>query len=352
MHEHLSDLSPPWRRLLLVMAGAASTVVVVAGVHAVAGLVTPVLLAGFLALLLQPLLRRLCGVVGAALAVSLVALLVVLGGLAMAAVVGASLHQLALELPRYQDEIRAFLQGIGRSLTARGIDAGEFAQSLVAGPPVGRTLLNVWSSLVGAAEDLLVTYVVFAFMLGGMTGLERRASRHVGDDSPLLARFFAYSDTIRGYMGVRTVLGLAVALLQYVLLVVVGVAHAPLWAVSSFLLSFVPNIGFVLALVPPSLLAVLGLGWRSGLVVLLGYVAINTLVDDVIGARYLGHRMKISSLLTFLSVLFWTWLLGAIGAFLAVPLTVLVKSLAFSAPTDFDATPPDAAEGSPPRGTR
>src|SRR5918999_49660 len=123
-------------------------------------------------------------------------------------------------------------------------------------------------------------------MLGGMWELERRASREALDHSPLAERFLAFSSTIRGYMAVR--------------------------------------------------IALLGNGWVNAVIVLIGYLVINAVIDNVIGPRFIARQMKISPLLSFLSVIFWAWLLGPTGAILAVPLTVLVQDLAFG-----PAHPPD-----------
>jgi predicted PurR-regulated permease PerM len=133
-------------------------------------------------------------------------------------------------------------------------------------------------------------------------------------------------------MAVRSVLGAGAAFLNYLLLLLLGVDYALLWAVLSFLLSFVPNIGFILSMLPPMLLALLGNGWVNALFVFAGYQIVNTLLDNVIGPRFIGRQMKISALLSFLSVIFWAWLLGPTGAILSVPLTVLIQDLAFGPP--------------------
>lgn len=337
----LAALTPPWRRLLLFLFGAACAVVVVAGVRSVSDLLNPVLMAGFLALLLQPVLRALRGRLGAA-AVAVVVLAVVLGGLALVGFVGVSLRQLVLEVPRYQVQLRALLDSVSGALADRGIDAAAYVESALTGPAVAGTVLNASAAVASGFGNLVLTFFVFAFMIGGMWEMERRASRQAEDHSPTAARFLAYSHTIRGYMAVRSVLGLAAAALNYVLLLVVGVDYALLWAVLSFLLSFVPNVGFVLSMLPPMLLALLGQGWESALVVFVGYQVVNTLLDNVIGPRFVGRQMKISPLLSFLSVIFWAWVLGATGAILSVPLTVLIRDLAFG-PAD----PPDLGRPEP-----
>ena len=329
---------PSWRRLLLIALGAAATVIVLAGVRAVADLLNPLLMAGFFAFLLQPLLNKLRPLGGAAVAV--IVLIVLLGGLALVGFIGVSLRQLALEVPRYQDELRGLLSSISRRLADRGINAGAYIESALTGPSVGRTVLRISGSVAGGFGNVVLTLFLFAFVLGGMWELERRAKREALDHSPAAERFMEFSTTLRGYMGVRALLGLAAAVLNYVLLLLVGVDHALLWGVLSFLLSFVPNIGFLLSLVPPMLLALLSKGWVSAVVVLGGYVVINSALDNVIGPRLVARQMKISPLLSFLSVIFWAWVLGPTGAILAVPLTVLIQQLAFGPDEPPDLGPP------------
>lgn len=334
------DLPPRWRRLLVAAFGLACTVIVVAGVRGVAGLLNPLLFAGFLALLLQPMLNRLRHLGGAA--VAIIVLVVVLGGLALFGFVGVSIRQLALELPRYQEQLQGLMASASRQLAERGINAGAYIGSALTGPAVGSTVLRVSRAVASGFGDLVLMLFIFAFILGGMWELERRASKEALDHSPLAERFLAFSSTIRGYMAVRSILGFAAAVLNYLLLLVAGVDNAVLWAVLSFLLSFVPNIGFALSVIPPVLLALLSNGWMNALIVLIGYLAINAAIDNVIGPRFIARQMKISPLLSFLSVIFWAWLLGPTGAILAVPLTVLIQDLAFGA-----AHPPDIGRPEP-----
>lgn len=314
----------PW------LLGAACVVIVVSGLRAAAGMLNPMLMAGFLALLFQPLTRKLrrWGVAGG-LAVGLVVLAVVLAGLLLVAFVGVSLRQLALQLPQYADSLNGLVAQVSARLAREGIDAGSYLEGALRGPEIGRFVLNASGSIASGLSNLALTFFIFAFMLGGMWELERRASTRSRDHSPLAARFLAFSETIRGYMGVRAVLGLIAAVLDYALLEAMGVDYALLWGVLSFLLSFVPNIGFTLSLVPPTLLALVEKGWPSALIVLVAYQVINNVIDNVIGPRFVGREMKISALLSFLSVIFWAWVLGATGAILAVPLTVLLRDLAF-----------------------
>jgi AI-2 transport protein TqsA len=314
----------PW------LLGAACVVIVVSGLRASSGILNPMLMAGFLALLFQPLTRNLrrWGVAGG-LAVGLVVLAVVLSGLLLVAFVGVSLRQLALKVPEYGDRLNGLVAQVSARLAREGIDVGAYLEGALRGPELPRFVLNASGAIASGLSNLALTFFIFAFMLGGMWELERRASTRSRDHSPLAARFLAFSDTIRGYMGVRAVLGLIAAVLDYALLEAMGVDYALLWGVLSFLLSFVPNIGFTLSLIPPTLLALVEKGWVPAVIVLVAYQVINNVIDNVIGPRFVGREMKISALLSFLSVIFWAWVLGATGAILAVPLTVLIRDLAF-----------------------
>src|SRR5687768_11629556 len=173
-----STATPParvsWRRLLLVLFGAACTVIVLAGVRAVADVLNPVLMAGFLALLLQPLLNKLRPLRGAAVAV--VVLVVLLGGLALVGFVGVSARQLALEVPQYQSQLQGLVTSVARQLAERGINAAAYIESALSGAALGRTAFAVSRAVAGGFADMVLTLFLFAFVLGGMWELERRAN--------------------------------------------------------------------------------------------------------------------------------------------------------------------------------
>jgi predicted PurR-regulated permease PerM len=335
-------MNTPRRSLLPFLVGAAAVVLITSGLRTAAGILNPVLMAGFLALLLQPLVKRLRGHVTGGGAVAVVVLAVVIAGLALVGFVGVSLRQVALEIPEYRAQLEGMFGSLTRMLAQRGINAGAYVESALRGPQIGHAVLDATGEVAAAFGNLVLTLIIFAFMLGGMWEMERRARKGARDHSPLAERFMAFSTTLRGYIAVRAVLGLAAALLDYLVLLALGVNHALLWGILSFLLSFVPNIGFTLSLIPPTLLALLEGGWTRALIVFVAYQVINMGIDNVIGPRFIGKQMQISALVSFLSVVFWTWVLGPTGAVLAVPLTVLVRDLAFG-----PAVPPGMGPPSP-----
>jgi predicted PurR-regulated permease PerM len=102
-----------------------------------------------------------------------------------------------------------------------------------------------------------------------------------------------------------------------------------LWGLLSFITNYIPNIGFVIGLIPPALLALLDGGVTRMVWVIVLYCVFNVVVQSVIQPKFVGDAVGLSVTVTFLSLVFWSWVLGALGALLAIPLTLLAKALLF-----------------------
>jgi len=126
---------------------------------------------------------------------------------------------------------------------------------------------------------------------------------------------------------VSTVFGLIVAVLDVAALFALGIPLALVWGVLSLISNYIPNVGFVIGLIPPPLLAFFEGGWQLALWVTVIYTAINVVVQSVIQPRFVGDAVGLSATLTFISLIFWGWVLGPLGALLAVPMTLLAKAL-------------------------
>jgi predicted PurR-regulated permease PerM len=120
-------------------------------------------------------------------------------------------------------------------------------------------------------------------------------------------------------------MSLATGIAVFILLVVVGVNYAVLWGLLAFFLNYVPNIGSIIAAIPAVLLALIQLGFVESVIVAAGFVIINLLVGNVIEPRFMGRGLGLSTLVVFLSLIFWGWVLGPVGMLLSVPLTMTAK---------------------------
>jgi predicted PurR-regulated permease PerM len=131
----------------------------------------------------------------------------------------------------------------------------------------------------------------------------------------------------RSYLLVSTVFGLIVAVIDAGFLWLAGVPLPLLWGLLAFITNYIPNIGFLIGVFPPALLALLEGGPQLMLIVIVGYSVINFVIQSIIQPKYVGDAVNLSLTLTFLSLIFWSFVIGPLGAVLAIPLTLLTKAL-------------------------
>ena len=133
-----------------------------------------------------------------------------------------------------------------------------------------------------------------------------------------------FQHSLFGYVVARVKLNFLTGLGVFIMLILFGVDYAPLWAVLAFLLSFIPYIGLTVAAIPPILLGTAESGVTVGILLGIGYLVINQVIEQIVEPRVVGKEMTLSPTLTLFSVIFWTWVLGGLGAMLAGPLAALM----------------------------
>jgi predicted PurR-regulated permease PerM len=240
-----------------------------------------------------------------------------------------SVARLATELPKYASTAEGLVTSATAELAALGVGPEQLAQarsSLNLGSIAG-LLGSLLSSVAGLASNLvfLLALLLFLSVEAGGTG-DRLAS--IAADRPRIAEalgHFAWGT--RQYLLVTTVFGLIVAVLDSVALALMGIPLAVTWGLLSFITNYIPNVGFVIGVVPPALLALLTGGPQLMVIVIVVYCAINFVVQSIIQPRFIGDAVGLSVTVTFLVLVFWAWLLGPLGAILAIPLTLLAKAL-------------------------
>lgn len=312
--------------MLVVVAAA---VAILAGMRASAAILSPIVLALVITIAWSPgadwLRKRGFHPTAAALA-GIVAGIVVLG--LVVALVWISLVQLQEKLPTYQPRIAALQALITEKLRVLPIDSSRLLSSETFRPSslVGYAL-RIIRQLTQTAGNLIVLVLLMAFMMLEAIDFPAKLRSALGSNSEAIERLKGLGECIKSYVLINAAFGLAAALINTALLLALGVDFAFLWGVLSFLLSFVPNIGFMIALVPPALLALIEFGFTRAAIVVGGYILINFVSDNVIKPKFVGASIGLSPLIVVLSLLFWAWLLGPLGALVAVPLSIGVKFL-------------------------
>jgi len=317
-------------RWLLLLIGMAAATVAVAGLRAVAWLVAPLLLALVVVVALAPVqswLRRLGAPRWVATTVLLVLVWAVL--LAFVALLVVSVAQLAALLPEYAGRAEFLLSGVVADLNDAGLASGQLSD-LVAKIDYGQLVglaSGLLASLTSAASTLVLLLSALVFMAIESSGFARRVALVAAERPHLPVAFSLFAHGTRSYLLVSTVFGAIVAVGDTIALALLSVPAAPLWGLLAFITNYVPNIGFVLGVVPPALLGLLAGGWGELAVIVVVYSLLNFVVQTLIQPRFVGDSVGLSMTVTFIALLFWGWVMGALGALLAIPLTLLVKAL-------------------------
>jgi predicted PurR-regulated permease PerM len=317
-------------RGLVVLLGAASAVVVVAGVRAAAWLLAPTLLALVIVVVASPVHRwlRRHGFPAWLATTALVTL--VYGVFLVFATVGvASLLRLAALLPRYTERVRALAADAADTLHAWGVAPerlGEVARSVDPGKVLS-SMGALLGSVTAVTTSIVFLLALLLFFSVETSGIDGRLDA-VASDRPQIRRALdGFAAKTRRFLVVTTVFGLIVAVLDTIALIWMGIPLAILWGLLSFVTNYIPSIGFILGVVPPALLALLSGGWGTTLAVIVVYGTINFVLQSLVQPRYVGDAVGLSTVLTFVSLVFWAWVLGPLGALLAVPATLLVMAV-------------------------
>jgi predicted PurR-regulated permease PerM len=248
-------------------------------------------------------------------------------GLAVSLVVSAA--QFATLLPTYEPQMNRLLDEVTAWLARAGVGQQQI-QNLLSGADVGKLVSlagSLASGLLGVLSSLFFVVTLVLFMVADATHVPDSLGRLPAERLPLVRALGTFAVGTRRYLVVSTVFGLAVAVVDVVALVVIGVPVALLWGLLSFITNYIPNIGFVIGLVPPAVIGLLEGGPKMMLAVVIAYCVANVLIQTVIQPKIVGDVVGLSTTLTMLSVVFWALVLGPLGALMAVPLTVLVKGL-------------------------
>lgn len=322
--------APGLPRAVTLLVVAAAIVVVVAGMRAAAWLLGPVFLAMVIVIAASPFPRwlRRKGVPGWLATVTL--LVLVYGTIAAFVVVLAvSVTSLAALLPTYADRAHELAQNVADGLARLGGDQAQLSRA-ASGLDLGKVTAAVQSALGAATSlvsDLVFLLSLLLFLSVESATMGRRRARIATDRPAMNDAIDAFVRNTNRYLVVTTVFGALVAVLDVAGLWLLGIPLAVLWGVLSFLTNYIPNVGFLIGLLPPALLGLLQGGWGLMLAVIGVYGVLNFVLQSIIQPRFVGDSVGLSATVTFLSLILWSWILGPVGAILAVPMTLLVKAV-------------------------
>lgn len=321
--EHTAPKMKPSQLLLTI----AAFVVVVAGMKAAVTILVPFLLAAFIAIIggapLFWLQRK-------RLPTWLALLIVIFGifviGFLIVGLVGSSVKDFSEDLPIYQEKLKQQTAAIIAWLASHGIDTSGLAlEEKFDTGSIMRLVSALLNSLGNVLTNGFLILMTVIFILLEASSFPEKLQTILGDADSSLVHFNDFTDNVKQYMAIKTLVSLATGVLVTIWIAIIGVDYPLLWGLLAFVLNYVPNIGSIIAAIPVVLLATIQLGIIQAVAVAIGYLVVNLVMGSVIEPRFMGRGLGLSTLVVFLSLIFWGWVLGPVGMLLSVPLTITAK---------------------------
>ncbi len=310
-----------------ILIVTAALFVVFAGIKTAANILVPFLLSVFIAIICNPLIARASRYkIPKVLAVLLVIALFVVIALSLAGLVGKSLTELSLLLPEYREQLKDQFVWLTQRLAEKNIIISSALLIEYFDPAAAMGLAaDMLSGLGSVMANLFLIILTVIFMLFEASTLPKKLHFALADPDMRLKQIDRFLASVNHYLAIKTLVSIATGVIVSLMLWAFGLEFYLLWGVLAFLLNYIPNIGSIIAAVPPMSLAVLQLGVPEAGLIGLGYFIINIVMGSIIEPRYLGKGLGLSTLVIFLSLIFWGWLLGSVGMLLSVPLTMIIK---------------------------
>jgi predicted PurR-regulated permease PerM len=311
------------------LVGAAAIVIIIAGLKLGAGMINQILLACLVTMCIMPLPEWLLkkGVPRSiSILISLVVILV--GGFMVTALLANSIANVVEAIPVYQERLTSIYNDLQEFAAENNLDISALVQKANVSPEkiIGITG-NLLTGLTGIISSSFIIAMLIVFMIIELIGYQVDLKKGNRDEAYLVKWITGMGGNLRKYVNITALTGVITAVMNFILMLIIGVDFPFLWAFLSFLMNFIPNIGFIISFIPPALIALLMLGGWQAVVVIIGFWLINAIVENVIRPIFMKEGLNISLVTTFLSLLVWGWILGMTGAVIGVPLTMVVMKL-------------------------
>ena len=305
----------------------ASVVIVLAGLKTANDIVVPFLLSAFIAIACSPLINWASRFrVPRWLSITLVILLIMIFGFMLAGLVGQSMTDFRENLPQYREQLSTEFAWLVAQLESFNIHINTDLLRQHFDPAMAMSMTtNILGGLGGVLSNLFLILLTIVFMLFEAESMPRRLHIAMADPDMKLNHIDRFIKSVNSYLAIKTLVSVATGIVIGLWLWLLGVDHFLLWAVLAFLLNYIPNIGSIIAAIPAVLMAFVQFGFGIAGLAGLGFVLVNTVMGNMVEPRLMGRGLGLSTLVVFLSLIFWGWLLGSVGMLLSVPLTMVVK---------------------------
>ena len=309
-----------------IMLTLAAFVIVVAGLKVAAPIIVDFLLALFISVVCIPPIKWLVSKKipqWGAIVIVLVSMLLFLGFVGY--LIGDSIQSFSANKDVYTAKLDQNLGGMFDWLTELGLPVEGFNLAAI----IDQYGLALVSRVVGGLnvifQEFFIIFLSVIFILAEMSSFPVKFARAFSDSQDKMVHINKVLGKIRHYLAIKTVASLATGFIVSISLFIIGVDYPFLWGMLTFLLNYIPNIGSIIAAIPPVILAFVQIGPMAVLWTSVTFLAANMVVGNVLEPRFMGKMLGLSTFVVFLSLIFWGWIFGSVGMFLSVPLTMAIK---------------------------
>jgi len=246
--------------------------------------------------------------------------------LLIAGLIASSVNDFSAKLPLYEARLEELTNAALGWLQRNHVDVARLElDKIVNAAAVMKLVAMLLNLLGGPLTNGLLIFLTVIFMLLEASSIPTKLQAIFRDPEASLGRMKYFTGTVNRYIAIQTMISFATGSCVAIFLTIMGVDYPLLWGVLAFLLNYIPNIGSIMAAVPRILLTIIQLGLGRAVGVVIGYLVIFMIIGNVISPRLMGRGLGLSTLVVFLSLIFWGWILGPMGMLLSVPLTMTVK---------------------------
>ena len=311
-------------RTILTLSGL---IIIFAGLKTADKIVVPFFLSMFIALISFPLLKFFQSKkINTPLSVTLVLFTIISVSLSIAALIGTSLNGFRKSLPVYKEKIYGEIDKISVIGDKYGINIDSSILHEYIDPSfIMQSVANTISAFGNVLTNYLLILLIVMFTLLEAAGFSNKIKKAFKNSDQSIINFHVFSENMNKYLSIKTVISIITGLIIYISLNVIGLDHAVMWGLIAFFLNYIPSIGSIIASIPAIIIALIQFNVYFAILVAIIYLVTNIVMGSLIEPRYLGKELGLSTLVIFLSLLFWGWLLGPVGMLLSVPLTMIMK---------------------------
>ncbi len=309
-----------------IMVTMAAFVIVVAGLKVAAPIIAEFLLALFISVVCIPPIKWLVSrniPQGFSIVVVLLSVLLFLGFVGY--LVGDSIQSFSANQADYSAKLDQNLSGLFAWISDKGLPVDGLAIPAL----IDQYGLALVSRVVGGLnyifQEFFIIFLSVIFILAEVSSFPVKFARAFSNSQDKMIHINQILEKIRHYLAIKTAASLLTGFIVSISLFFIGVDYPFLWGMLAFLLNYIPNIGSIIAAIPPVILAFVQIGPAAVMWTAITFIAANTLVGNFLEPKFMGKMLGLSTFVVFLSLIFWGWIFGSVGMFLSVPLTMAIK---------------------------